>query len=82
MKIQHSCPHIDRIQEILLNYVNSLQPEDLCEIIQKLERIRSINTALREACDEPYNFAKVMKNLKIKLPDKKDIIDETIKAYY
>lgn len=83
-KIHNSCPYIDRIQDILGANHEKFSPEDLIEINQKLEMVRTINAALREYLQpaEPYNFAAVIKRLKAIFPNDAEKINEIIKQYY
>jgi len=86
--IYDSCPYVDRIQEILQDNESKFKPEELAELNQKLELIRRINSELREESgvtfevQEPYNFAAVLKQIKIMYPEDKEKINDIIKLYY
>ena len=85
-KVKHSCPFIDTVQELLYKYTEKMEPEDVLEINRKLEMVREINSELREGniieVKEPYNFAAVIKQLKLKLPEHTKTINELIELYY
>lgn len=86
--IYNSCPYIDRIQEILQDRESKFDPEEIAELNQKLELVRRINSGLREGYEfnlnslEPYNFAAVLKQIKIAFPENLEKINSIIKLYY
>ncbi len=89
-EIFNSCPDIDSIKNLLGEHLELLPAEIVLEINHRLERIRKINESLRNAISEcvtsemPYNISAVIKTLKIKFSQDKDVvkyIDEIVKTY-
>lgn len=70
-KMELSCPHIDRVKQIIYKHEKSFETEELFDLSESLEKIREINKNLRDKKkiknnEISYNFNSILIKIIVK----------------